>query len=109
MNPSHHHHLQDPAQLSPAPGDTPSNENVTRLRFNQHSTVSSPRALSTAAPKYSMTRVHIPTWQNPVGQRAGVGEEVHGQGVSTLVQTNAMRFDKRSRVALGLNNKLRNR
>jgi hypothetical protein len=56
-----------------------------------------------------MTRVHIPTWQNPVGQRAGVGEEVHGQGVSTLVQTNAMRFDKRSRVALGLNNKLRNR
>lgn len=68
-----------------------------------------PRALSTAAPKYSMTRVHIPTWQNPVGQRAGVGEEVHGQGVSTLVQTNAMRFDKRSRVALGLNNKLRNR
>jgi hypothetical protein len=49
-----------------------------------------------AAPKYRMTRAHFPTWQNPVGQRAGVGEEVHGQGVSTLVQTNAMRFDKRS-------------
>jgi hypothetical protein len=89
-----------------------SNENVPRcepISAAADSILFLPRARSAAAPKYRMTRYTSPLGRTPDGQRAGVGEEVHGQGVSTIVQTNAMRFDKRSRVARSLNYKLRDR
>jgi hypothetical protein len=76
--PNCHMPLATPQAMKTSHGRDPINDSILfRLPL--------PRALSSAAPKYGMTRVHFPTWQNPVGQRAGVGEEVHGQGVSTLV------------------------